>query len=202
MESVPEMNKGTSKVFFALVSGLRTPGEIAKRLDINHSAVIQQLNRLSKAHLLKFGEEKGRKHYYEIDWEGYCGLVMTYLFPLVYAEWERESERWLGASAKEKKETEAIAQKLSKNRYLKRLIIEYTKEYVKLDDFLDYTISDVGWEFNENLESYLPAVKGISKQDKDMKEFIRMYGKMTKAKTVPQAALENAIHFAAGEGLR
>ncbi len=65
----PLSNKRTSQVLFQIMLGVDTPTRIAKKLQIEPPAVIDQLHKLRKVLVVRLGEKTGKEQHYGIDWD-------------------------------------------------------------------------------------------------------------------------------------
>jgi len=66
----PLGNPGTSRVFYALVPEPKIPSVLATSLRMTHVSVIEHLNGLQGAGVVRRGKKEGRIRYYCIDWRG------------------------------------------------------------------------------------------------------------------------------------
>lgn len=70
-------NLGTSEVFYSLLRGRSTLTEISEDLGITRPSVIEQLQRLQKAGLVKLGAKDGKYQHYEVEPEGLSNIFLN-----------------------------------------------------------------------------------------------------------------------------
>ncbi|MGA2460458.1 MAG: hypothetical protein ABSF82_03450 [Candidatus Bathyarchaeia archaeon] len=72
----PLNNTGTSQVLFLLVRGKTSPMTIASELDLKPPSVIDQLQRLIRARIVRLGKRVGKQRNYEINWNQLISITI------------------------------------------------------------------------------------------------------------------------------
>lgn len=131
----PFSNKGTSGVFYRLISGCKTTKEISNILKIRSPSVIEHLRRLQEIGVVRLGEKKGKFQEYQIDFEEFLTLFIDRAI----------QEKKTHPSSIYKGEIDQL-RILKNNRYFKEFIVKYLKD---LDNIA--TIDEAAKEFENGL---------------------------------------------------
>ena len=181
IKSDPFSNLGTSKVFYELLSGPKSPKQIADSLGIKPPPVIEQLRRLQKIGVVQIGKKNGKFQNYEINFEKFLELFIDRAL--------REKRTYpSNLHADEIKKIKS----LKSNEYFKKFIVNYLKN---LDSPM--TIADAANEFEDGLLHSGTLDRNRKFNDSEMQEFfntMRLWRKIAKKKmTYAELALLHSL---------
>lgn len=146
----------TSNVLFNLISGRRSPIEIAEHVGDTPPAIIKHLWKLRKEGYVTLAEKSGKFQYYSVNWDQLIfagvGLMTDYATAMVLASLRNDIKRY--------NLLDDVRLKLSKNEHFKTLFRLFIEEEARKRDTEDVylitteTFKDAITKF----EKYLPQV--------------------------------------------
>jgi hypothetical protein len=167
----PLDNRGTSRAFYALVSGEDTPKDLAQFLKQAPPSVIEQLHRLQKAGVVELGTKTGKFQHYRVNWKRITEEAVE-RFPLLseaVMEDTSAEEDFDKAIAKDR-DAPGLKAELAGNTLFQNMIEAYFREKLGLllEEPVDTPISKAMSDFEDWLFRIFELIRAPPKTDKDL----------------------------------
>ena len=138
----PMANKVTSKVFYSLIEGPKTPKELTKVFKTRHQTVSDHVYRLVKIGIVRKGRKEGKNQYYEIDWDAFASEFLDRSF---------SSKLEVSTALKHIPRKNAdILKRMKGNGILRDIATDYLKEYYEISSTDDGEFLPVNFLLSEH----------------------------------------------------
>ena len=168
-------SRSTSTVLFNLISGRRSPIEIAEHVGDTPPAIIKHLWKLRKEGYVTLAEKSGKFQYYSVNWDQLIsagvGLMIDYATAMVLASLRHDVERY--------NLLDNVRLKLSKNEHFKTLFRLFIEEEARKRDTEDVylitteTFRDAIIKFEKYLPQVFPHII-IDSEEPEKAEFLKI----------------------------